>query len=263
MRFLRAFVLFLITVILFLVAFNFSAAGLWKIPNDPVMTWLKEIKWPPLVTGMTKLKDPTLQRELWGAAAGLVVLVWLMSLMLWRGRGKAIHARTNDGEVVLVHPGALLKFVHHQVKTHPAVVWHKVRIRQKGNRGISIWVMANVRPIDSLPNIRWQIEEAIRNGFSQVLGIEKLDDVTIIIGLDEKTMNTRPGPTGKPEPKPEPPVRGPLETAAAATRWQAPLPGKNAVVNEEVMELPDGGTLSYREPLNDGGTGTDTVENAK
>lgn len=264
MRFLRAFLLFLITVMLFLVAFNYSAAGIWKIPaTDPVLTWLKMIKWPPMVTAMDKLKDPMIQRALWGSAAGLVALVWLMSLMLLRGRGKAIQARTNDGEVVLVHPGALLKFVHHQVKNHPAVVWHKVKIRQKGSRGISIWVMANVRPVDSLPNIRWQLEEAIRQGFSQILGIEKLDDVTIIIGLDEKTMGTRPGPAGKPEAKPEPPIRGPLESAAAA-RYQDAIPrSKNEIANEEVMELPGGGTLSYREPVSDGNAGPYPPETEK
>jgi hypothetical protein len=143
------------------------------------------------------------------------MLIWFLSIFLWQGRTRALHVTTTGGEALLIHPGALIKFVKLQVASHPAVVSQRVRVRHKTPGGIAVWIMATVQPVDSLPNIKHQLEEMILTGMRQVLGIDRLDELTIIIGLDEKNLQHRPGPAGTPEPKPEPPVRGPLERAVA------------------------------------------------
>lgn len=210
MRFLRAFLIFWATVILFLTAFNFAAGGLWGLPGHPVGAWMT--RW--LVRPET-LARPEVWRLLWALTALLVVLIWLLTIFLWQGRTRALHVTTTSGEELLIHPGALIKFVKLQVESHPAVVSQRVRVRQKTPGGIAVWIMATVQPIDSLVSIKHQIEEMILFGLRQVLGIDRLDELTIIIGLDDKNLQHRPGPAGTPEPKPEPPVRGPLERAVA------------------------------------------------
>jgi len=160
------------------------------------------------------LSDNFVWRSLWALVLLLILLYWISSMAIWRRRPRAMQVRTSGGETILIHPGALLKFTRMQVESHPAVCSQKVRVRQKGNRGLSIWIWVNVTPIDSLPAIKRQIEASIRDGFAQVLGIEKIEEVTIIIGLDERNLTRRPGAKAAAEPRPEPPVRGSLAEGA-------------------------------------------------
>jgi hypothetical protein len=193
-------------LILALIAIDAIFSGLWGLSQNPVRNLIDYYLLPTNV-----LSQDIAWRALWVAVLLLVILYWVLSLAIWRKRPRAIQVRTSGGETMLIHPGALLKFVRLQVENHPAVVSQRVKVRQKGSRGLSVWAMVNVQPIDSLPTIKRQLESSIRDGFAQVMGIEKIDDVTIVIGLDEKSLTRRPGPGARPEPKPEPPVRGAIE----------------------------------------------------
>lgn len=206
MRVFRGILIFLATVILFLTAFNFAASGLWGLPAHPVVNWLEHT-----VSTPEKLNPPVVWRTFWAVAGAVSVAIWLISIFLWQTRSRALPVHTTHGELVLIHPGALIKFIKLQVESHPAVVAHRARVTQKGREGLAIWVMATVRTVDTLENIKRQLEDKIREGFAQVLGIDRLDELTIVIGLDEKNLTQRPGPAGAPPPKPEPPIRGPLE----------------------------------------------------
>lgn len=206
MRIFRGILIFLATVILFLTAFNYAASGLWGLPTHPVVNWLERG-----VSSPEKLNPPVVWRTFWAATGALTVGIWLISIFLWQSRSRALPVRTTNGELVLIHPGALIKFVRLQVESHPAVVAHRARVRQKGREGLAVWVMATVRTVDTLENIKRQLEEKIRSGFAQVLGIDHIDELTVVIGLDEKNLTQRPGPSGAAAPKPEPPLRGPLE----------------------------------------------------
>lgn len=201
MRILRSFLLFLITVILLLTAVDFAASDVWGLAPHPVTQWVG--RW----LGAERLANPWVWRTFWIAAALLVAAVWLITIALWRRRTRPLSVRTSAGETVLIHPGALLKFVRLQVEGHPAVVAQRARVRQRPG-GLGVWIAVSVQLIDSLPNIKHQLEERIRTGFAQVLGIDRLDELTIVISPDERSLHHRPGPTGTPEPKPEPPLRG-------------------------------------------------------
>ena len=209
MRPLRSLVQFFIQLILALIAIDAILSNLWGFSQNPVRNLIGYYLVPT-----APLSQNLAWRSLWVAVLLLVVLYWVLSLAIWRKRPRAIQVRTSGGETMLIHPGALLKFVRLQVENHPAVVSQKVKVRQKGSRGLSVWALVNVQPIDSLPTIKRQLENSIRDGFAQVMGIEKIDEVTIVIGLDEKSLTRRPGPSARPEPKPEPPVRGMIEEEA-------------------------------------------------
>jgi hypothetical protein len=134
---------------------------------------------------------------------------------------KAMRVRTSSGETLLIHRGALIKFVRLRVEAHPAVVTQKIRVNQAGSRGLAVTANVNVRPIQSLPAISRQLESSIREGFIQVMGIEKIDRIDVILGLDEKSMGTGPGANTVAKPEPEPPVKGVLTHSAP----EASLPG--------------------------------------
>ncbi len=51
------------------------------------------------------------------------------------------------------------------------------------------------------------------------MGVQKIDEIRIVIGLDERSLSQRPGVAAEPEPKPEPPVRAALNEPAP----QAPV----------------------------------------
>lgn len=235
MRPFRALLHFLITLSLFLIAVNAVFSGWWIFPPDPIQNFITNFLVPA-----QDLSRNFVWRAIWAGVLVAIVLYWLLGLLLFKRRPKALQVRTAGGEMMLMHPGALLKFVRLQVESHPAVVSQRVKVRQKGSRGLSVWVWVNVRPIDSLPAIKHQIEESIRNGFSQVMGIEKIDEITTVIGLDEKSLTQRPGPALKAEPRPEPPVRGSLEAspgyghpATASDEEEPPRPASPRYDTEE------------------------------
>lgn len=248
MKALRSLLLFLVQLVLALAAINFIFADTARFPRGPILQLVMDHFVSESALTSTVVGAPV-WRLFWIAVFLLLALYWVVGYLVWRHRPRAIQVQTSSGESLLIHPGAILKFVRLQVASHPAVASHKVKIRQKGNRGLSIWTWVNVRPIDSLPAIKRQLEDSIREGFSQVMGIEKIDDVTIIIGLDEKSLNNRPGPAVAPEPKPEPPLRSRMEEPApagtephdefkpTALNWETEEPGEKAAAGEKFQPL--------------------------
>jgi hypothetical protein len=206
MKIIRFFTHFILLAILLLIAVNAIFSGMWQFGEQPIQILLTTYVIPAHL-----LAIPIVWRAIWLAVLLLIILYWVTSLAIWRRRPKALQVRTADGEDMLIHPGALLKFVQLQVEGHPAVTSQKVKVRQRGTRGLSILIWVDVQPIDSLPTIKRQIEKSVRDGFSQIMGIEKLDEVTIIIGLDKKNLTRRPGAQGSASPQPEPPTHGRLE----------------------------------------------------
>jgi hypothetical protein len=204
MRLIRFLTLLVLQAVLLGLALHALLSG-WA----PYQTWVVA----RVPARLVAMPGTSLHSIYWVVALLLPLLYWVATLAIWRRRPPAVRVRTAGGDNLLIHPGAILKFVRRQVEDHPAVVSQKVRVRQSGTRGISITVYINVRPIQSLVTIKNELEASIREGFSQVMGIEKIDDIAIVIGLDDKSLNNRPGPQGEPAAKPEPPARGALTAA--------------------------------------------------
>ena len=147
----------------------------------------------------------------WCVAIALVLISWAAGLSAFNVRPRPLRVKTPEGDSLLLDPGAIINFTKAQIDAHPAVTRHRVHVRQIGGKSVAITAHVKVIPMQSLPEIKRELERSIRDGFSQVLGIEKIDDITIVLGLDEKSLGRRPGPAGKDEP-PEPvPPRGALE----------------------------------------------------
>lgn len=149
----------------------------------------------------------------WVVAMALVLASWLLAFAAVRIRPRPLRVKTPDGDSLLLDPGAIVNFTHAQIEAHPAVTKHRIKVRQVGGRSVAITARVKVIPLQSLPEIKRELEASIRDGFSQVLGIEKIDDITIILGLDEKSLGRRPGPHGKADPAPQVPARARLETS--------------------------------------------------
>ncbi|HOE97587.1 MAG TPA: alkaline shock response membrane anchor protein AmaP [Candidatus Sumerlaeota bacterium] len=173
----------------------------------------------------------------WSAALLVPLLYWIAAAASWKQRRRSIAVLSSDGEVMLLHPAALHKFVRHQIETHPAVVSHKVDVRESGNKGIAISAVVNVEPIASLNAIKNDLQRSIRDGLEQVMGISKIDDIRIVLGLDEKSITRRPGPERRPKARIEPPMRA--RRAAEATPAPSPPPASPAPpVSEESGVIP-------------------------
>ncbi|MCL5269347.1 MAG: Hsp70 family protein, partial [bacterium] len=204
MRALRYLLQVAIHAALFLVALDVILSGVWGLADHPMLVLLGRVGAP---TG------PMACYVYWVVALLLPPACWLVQWAIWTRRPAALQVRTSAGDALLIHRGALIKFVRAQVESHPAIVSQRVRVRQIGARGISIKINVSVVPTSSLPEIKRQIESSIRDGFAQVLGIEKIDRIDIVLDLSETDLKTHPGPAGHPAPPSEPPVRGSLTPA--------------------------------------------------
>ena len=153
----------------------------------------------------------------WWALMGLALLYWLSSWAVMRRRGRALNIMTNTGEAIKIHPGALLKFIRLQLQDHPAIVSQALHVRQSGANGLSITGTIGFRAIDSLPTIKRQVESTIRRGFSQVMGIEKIERIDVAWDIDDKDLSPKPPRTYPIEPSPEPPMKAGSEPSGGAS----------------------------------------------
>lgn len=206
MKFLRGITLGLLLLIVLTVASNRLLTGLWNLGENPVIArlagWMPDWIYP--------LQKP-LNTRLW--AAGILVLLavyWVLCMAIWWRRPRPMRVRTLSGGTMLINPGAVIKFVKSQIDGHPAVISSRVRVRQTGSTSLAVSASINVQPIESLPVIDEQIKAAVRNGLSQVMGVEKIDEITLLLDIDQKNIALKPGPATEPEPEPAAPPRAPL-----------------------------------------------------
>lgn len=229
MKVLRAIVLTILLLIVLAVSANRFLGGLWGMGADPVLAPL--FAWLP--AWMNPLM-PGLQIRLWAAAIlFLLAVYWILCLAIWTRRPRPLTVRTLSGGTMLIHPGAILKFIKLQIDGHPAVISSRVRVRQTSNNNLAVSAGISVQPIESLPVIDEQIKQSIRDGLSQVMGIEKIDQITLLIDIDEKNLALKPGPDATPEPEPIPPARAPLAAEPATIIEPAPV----AAVQETPAEI--------------------------
>lgn len=206
MRFLRGVMLSLLLLIALTVASNRLLTGLWNLGENPVIVRL--LGWMP--DWIYPLQKP-LNGRLWAAGIlALLAVYWALCMAIWWRRPRPMRVRTLSGGTMLVNPGAVIKFVKMQIDGHPAVISSRVRVRQTGSSNLAVGASIDIQPIESLPVIDEQIKAAVRNGLSQVMGIEKIDEITLLLDIDQKNIALKPGPATEPEPEPPPPPRAPL-----------------------------------------------------
>ena len=173
------------------------------LPAHPFLGWLPE----------ALRSDSWLLKRLYATLAFLLPIAYLVSTwLIWKSSSEAIKVQSRSGGLILLHPATLQRFVRTQLDSHPAVVSHgKIDVHQTGRKGVGVDAMVNVEPIAALHSIQTELESSIRDGLVQIMGIEKIGDIRIVLGMDEKSMKRRPGPSARPRPKPEPPARAPLD----------------------------------------------------
>ena len=201
-----------ICLLVVLLAMDRLLAGVGDLGPRPVTTFLDQ-----LVPWMNMEEwGPVTRQALWTAILLMPLVYWLACLVSMKRQPAAYTLATVEGEPIMISPAAVLKFARLQVEQHPAVVSSKVKVAPAGGQGVSVWAQVTVRPIDSLPAIRGQLEQAVRDGFVQVMGIAKVDRVTVVLDFDERDLAHRPGSKARAEPAPEVPVRGVMEREEAA-----------------------------------------------
>jgi hypothetical protein len=156
----------------------------------------------------------------WFGAVALILISLIAHYSGWKsGRHKGIRVKTVEGETMLLNPASLNSFVKVQVENHPSVVAHNLRVKQSGSKGLSVSGSVTVQPTRSLPEIEYELVTLIRQGFERVMGIKKINDVTLVLSVTKKDMQ-RMTAAGKPPQGPrkaiEAPVKSPLPEAAAA-----------------------------------------------
>jgi hypothetical protein len=252
-RLLQRLLLVILLLFVFLIGLDRVLAGLWGLGPHPVLAHTPGLRfWLSAGAGLRA-------RVFWLGLTLMPILYLLISLARLRRPG-AFLVESSNGENLHLDPAALTKFARVQVENHPAVVAQKVAVRQSGGNSISVTARVTVRPIQSLPSIRAALERLIRDGFSQVMGIEKIDEVKIVIGLDERSIGERPGLDSAPEPRPEPPLRSeylppaspaPGETAASAIAFEPAPEAGSAAFDPEDAPAADGDEAAPKDSPDD------------
>jgi hypothetical protein len=233
MKPLRYLALWVSLVILLLIGLNGLLSGLWTIRINPVLSFLP-----------TRLTDvrPFIHRLYWLIAFLMPALYMVLVVWSWRQRPGPLRLRTATGDNLLIHPGAILKIVRLQIENHPAVVAQKLWVRQAGGRSVAVRAMITIRPITSLPQIKSELESAIRDGLTQIIGVEKVEDIQIVLNLDDKDIAYKPGSAAKAQPVPEPPLRsteavGTIDEPAEPARESAE-PAKDSTEPDTIILKP-------------------------
>ncbi|MCE5229938.1 hypothetical protein LLG95_10125 [bacterium] len=247
MKFLRALSLTLLLLGVLAVALDRLLSGLWGLGVNPILGRL--FAWSPaLINPLTS----ALNAQLWAAAAlMLLAIYWVLCVTIWLSRPRPLRVRTLSGGTMLIHPGAIIKFVKMQIDSHPAVISSRVRVRQTGNSNLAVGATINVQPIESLPVIDEQIKVAVRDGLSQVMGIEKIDEITLLLDIDQKNISLKPGPSAEAEPEPIPPARASLHAGQKAGTAEAapePAPSHEIHFEEPAKEAPVAAPETEAEP---------------
>ncbi len=202
MKLIRLISLALILLIVILGSLDVLFGNLLGLPAHPFWGWLPEA---------LRSDSRFLQRLYATLALALPIAYLTATWLIWKSSSEAIKVQSRSGGLILLHPATLQRFVRTQLDTHPAVVSHgKIDVHQSGRKGVGVDAMVNVEPIAALHSIQTELESSIRDGLVQIMGIEKVGDIKIVLGIDEKSMKRRPGSSARPRPKPEPPTRAPL-----------------------------------------------------
>lgn len=230
MKFLRGVTLSLLLLTVLTVASNILLAGTWKLGDDPVIARL--FNWAP--DWLYPLQSP-FNTKIWAAGIlALLAIYWVLCMAIWWRRPRPLRVRTLSGGTMLLNPGAIIKFVKNQIDGHPAVISSRVRVRQTGSTSLAIGASINVQPIESLPVIDEQIKAAVRGGLSQVMGVEKIDEITLLLDIDQRNIALKPGPAVQPEPEPVPPARAPLFSEEKVRIETEPAPATSVEPAREI-----------------------------
>lgn len=146
----------------------------------------------------------------------LPAIYWLFSVLAYRRGHGTLNVHTHTGDTIQFQLGAIEEFVRTQVRNHPAVTSHAVRVWQDRGGAISVNLGIRVKPIESVPEIHRQVKEVLRDGIVNVLGIDNIGSINVEIKRVQTGPLRQTGPLKHAEPAPEPPVRAGYDHAEAA-----------------------------------------------
>lgn len=191
---------------------------------------------PPVTEGAFDWRPSPLGKNLfWVGVLLLPPLYWLLTIRLYQRNHGTLTVKTHSGDAIQFQLGAIEEFVHTQVKAHPGVLSHSVRVWQNRAGATLVNLAIKVKPIDSVPEIHRQVKELLRDGLVNVLGIENVGAINVeikrVLGGPRRTS----GPQVTPEPAPEAPIRARLDEPTATD----PIPHAEATQRIEFRDEAD------------------------
>lgn len=173
MRTLPTAVALILGSVLFLIALNGVLSGLWGFGQDPIIGWLTS--GPAQASQSIDLGN----RLIWFAIALLPVLHWSLEVHA-STRERSILIRTSASESIAIYSRAIVQFVENSLGEIPSILDSQVRVRQIGN-GIAIKIVVSLKPVENIPGVQSQIEQATRRKLVELLGAEKVKRISVIV----------------------------------------------------------------------------------
>jgi hypothetical protein len=174
-----------------------------------------------------------------------IVLVVLVGLPVFYWMGRVIGAmhlkrdvlkvKTPDGHTMLLNPSSMKMFVKVQLDSHQDVVSHSIKVAQVGSHGLRINGYVDVESVRSLPEIEAELVALLKSSFQKIMGIDRVEDIKLIMGLPKKSLKRFSAIEGTPAAAPEAPIRGTLDLSEAETE-QEPVDDEP---KDNALDVPD------------------------
>lgn len=113
----------------------------------------------------------------WAVLFLLPLLHWATVLAI-RTRRRSIPIKTSSSETISIYQTAIVQFVGNALSEIPAIVGHRVRVKQIGD-GLGLRIFVKLRPVDHIPSVQAQIENVVRRRVNELLGIEKIREISV------------------------------------------------------------------------------------
>ncbi|GEM_PF-5400900 len=157
--------------LLVLLAINGVLDNWGSLETDPVWSILPEALRP--VT-------PAMTRLYWLAALLLPVSHGLAVLAM-RRREQSIVLKSSRNENLSLYRSAIVQYIGNVMAEIPAVLGHRIRVRQAGQEGLAVAIHVTLRPVDQVLALQEAIEGTIRRRLSDLLGPAKVHEIRIVV----------------------------------------------------------------------------------
>lgn len=186
MKHLSTTMMILTGAVVFIIGLDGALSGLGKLGANPILGWLPDM-FVPATDGA--------RRAYWLAFL-LLPVAQVASLLASIQRSRSITLKKTDSETLSLYHSAIVQFVSYALAEVPAILHHKVKVKQVGREGIALTLTLKLQPVGDIRNIQAQIEDKIRRRMKEILGSEKLRNINVIVkdfgGLDvAEPMPTR------------------------------------------------------------------------
>lgn len=177
-------VLFVMEVAVLALGLNGMLGGWWVFPKDPILSLISPSKDSAAIVATHRGAPAVVPEAVHPQARAYWTAFFLLPLLHWatilsvRVKRRSIPIKTTSSESISIYESAIVQFVGSALGEIPAIVGHRVRVRQLRD-GLSMRIFVKLRPVEHIPTVQSQIEDVVRRRVAELLGIQKIHEITV------------------------------------------------------------------------------------